>query len=70
MPSLYSYGTLGKALTKMKTPTPPFEKTRVIYAGHCECGRTYIGEIARKFNIWTSEHKRSRAIKNGDQNNA
>ena len=23
-------------------PTPPFEKTGVIYAVHCECGGTYI----------------------------
>ena len=52
----------------MKTPTPPFEKTGVIYAAHCECGGTYIGETGRTFKIRMSEHKR--AIKNGDQNNA
>ena len=63
-----SYGTLGNALTKVKTPTPPFEKTGVIYAVHCECGGTYIGETGRTFKIRMSEHKR--AIKNGDQNNA
>ena len=59
-----SYGTLGNALTKVKTPTPPFEKTGVIYAVHCECGGTYIGETGRTFKIRMSEHKR--AIKNGD----
>ena len=39
-----SYGTLGNALTKVKTPTRPFEKKGVIYAVLCECGGTYIGE--------------------------
>ena len=58
-----SFGTLGNALTKVKTPTPPFEKTGVIYAVHCECGGTYIGETGRTFKIRMSKHKR--AIKNG-----
>ena len=64
-----SYGTFGNAPTKVKTPIPPFEKTGVIYAVHCECGETYIyiGETRRTFKIRMSEHKK--AIKNGDQNN-
>ena len=44
----------------MKTPTPPFEKMRVIYAGHCECGGTYIGEIGRTFNIHLKDPEQSR----------
>ena len=52
----------------MKTPIPLFEKTRDIYAVHCECGGTYIGETGRTFKIRISEHKR--AIRNEDQNNA
>ena len=63
-----SKGTLGNMLTQVKTPIPPFEKTGVIYAIHCECGGTYIGETGRAFKIRMSEHKR--AIKIGDHNNA
>ena len=63
-----SKSTLGNMLTQVKTPIPPFEKTGVIYAIHCECGGTYIGETGRTFKIRMSEHKR--AIKIGDHNNA
>ena len=52
----------------MKTLTPPYKKTGVIYALHCECGGTYIGETGKTFKIRMSEHKRT--MKNGDQNNA
>ena len=65
-----NYGTLGNALTKVKTPTPPFEKmgSGAIYAVYCECGGTYIGETGRTFKIRMRGH--NGAIKNGDQNNA
>ena len=63
-----SKGTLGNMLTQVKTPIPPLEKTGVIYAIHCECGGTYIGETGRTFKIRMREHKR--AMKIGDHNNA
>ena len=68
LPAFTSKGTLGNMLTHVKTLIPPFEKTVVIYAIHCECGGTYIGETGRTFMIRMSEHKR--AIKIGDHNNA
>ena len=36
--------TLKTSLSKLTLPTPRMEKTGVVYAIHCECGGTYIGE--------------------------
>ena len=59
---------LETSLTKLTLPTPPIEKTEVVYAIHCECGRTYIGETGRTLKIRMTEHKR--VIRVGDLQNA
>ena len=63
-----SYGTFGNALTKVKTPTLPFEKRELFMLSIMNVVElVYIGETRRAFKIRMSEHKK--ATKNGDQNN-
>ena len=48
--------TLRSHLTKTKPQCDPKEKKNCIYCLDCQCGRQYIGETKRPFNVRLKEH--------------